>query len=203
MAAWGDDELHAVSEYYFAELDEPTRASSAQISLLNRELDRLSKDGDIVIISQEAPTLAYADVLTRGAVNASAERVRPGVPHFLPPLKAGVPLDRLTLAEWTVSPSNPLTPRVTVNRMWSEIFGTGLVETTEDFGIMGSRPSHPELLDWLAAEFRASGWNVKHMSKLMVISATYLQSAKSTSERLMKDSKNLLLAHLTRFRMCS
>ena len=87
------------------------------------------------------------------------------------------PHNRLALAKWTVSPENPLTARVTVNRMWYELFGTGLVETTEDFGIMGQRPSHPELLDWLAVEFRESGWNIKHMYKLMVMSAAYRQSA--------------------------
>jgi len=201
LAEWTEDELHVVSEYYFAELDEPTRTFEAQIPLLNQELDRLSKDGDIVIISQEAPTLAYADVLTRGAFNARTERVRPGVPHFLAPLQVGVPLDRLTLAEWTVSPSNPLTPRVTVNRMWSEIFGTGLVETTEDFGVMGARPSHPELLDWLALDFREHGWDVKRFYKQLVLSATYRQSARATRELVEKDPKNRLLAHGPRFRM--
>jgi len=85
--------------------------------------------------------------------------------------------------------------------MWNELFGTGLVETTEDFGIMGQRPTHPELLDWLAAEFRESGWNVKHMYKLMVMSASYRQSAKSTPAQLAKDPKNLLLSHGPRFRM--
>jgi hypothetical protein len=85
--------------------------------------------------------------------------------------------------------------------MWNEVFGTGLVETTEDFGIMGQRPSHPELLDWLAVEFRESGWNIKHMYKLMVMSAAYRQSARSAPEQLSKDPKNLLLAHGPRFRM--
>jgi hypothetical protein len=85
--------------------------------------------------------------------------------------------------------------------MWNELFGAGLVETTEDFGIMGQRPSHPELLDWLAVEFRQSGWNIKHMYKLIVMSAAYRQSAKSTPEQLAKDPKNLLLAHGPRFRM--
>ena len=100
-----------------------------------------------------------------------------------------------------MSPENPLTARVTVNRMWYELFGTGIVETTEDFGIMGQRPSHPELLDWLAVEFRESGWNIKHMYKLMVMSAAYRQSAKSTPEQLQKDPRNLLLSHGPRFRM--
>jgi hypothetical protein len=87
--------------------------------------------------------------------------------------------------------------------MWAELFGAGLVETTEDFGIMGQRPSHPELLDWLAVEFRESGWNIKHMYKLMVMSAAYRQSAKSTSVQLARDPKNLLLSHGPRFRMDS
>ena len=133
-------------------------------------------------MAQERPSLAYADILKRGIYTARKERVEANTPHFLPPLPAGEPHNRLALAKWTVSPENPLTARVTVNRMWNELFGAGLVETTEDFGIMGQRPSHPELLDWLAVEFRESGWNMKHMYKLMVMSATYRQSAKS--ERL-------------------
>jgi hypothetical protein len=112
-----------------------------------------------------------------------------------------VPHDRLALAKWTVSPDNPLTARVTVNRMWNEIFGAGLVESTEDFGIMGQRPSNPELLDWLAVEFRESGWDVKHIYKLMVMSAAYRQTAKSTPEQIAKDPKNLLLSRGPRFRM--
>ena len=116
-------------------------------------------------------------------------------------MPAGEPHDRLALAKWTVSAENPLTARVTVNRMWNELFGTGLVETTEDFGIVGQRPSNPELLDWLAVEFRDSGWNIKHMYKLMVMSAAYRQSAKATPEQLAKDPKHLFLAHGPRFRM--
>jgi hypothetical protein len=100
-----------------------------------------------------------------------------------------------------VSPENPLTARVTVNRMWYELFGTGIVETTEDFGIMGQRPTNAELLDWLAVEFRESGWDVKHMYKLMVLSAAYRQSARSSPEQLKKDPRNLLLSHGPRFRM--
>jgi hypothetical protein len=140
-------------------------------------------------------------VLTRGVYTARTERVEADTPHFLPPLQAGEPHNRLALAKWTVSSANPLTARVTVNRMWYELFGTGIVETTEDFGIMGERPTHPELLDWLAVEFRESRWNIKHMYKLMVMSAVYRQSAKSTSRQLAKDPRNLLLSHGPRFRM--
>src|SRR5262249_50206507 len=190
MSQWSEDELHAVTGYYFGERDVPTIALQAQVAALDRELNRLAKDGDIELISEEAPTLAYADVLYRGVYSARTERVRPGIPHFLPGIAEGAPLDRLTLAKWTVSPENPLTARVTVNRMWSEIFGTGLVETTEDFGVMGARPSHPELLDWLALDFREHDWDVKRFYRQVVLSATYRQSARATPELVEKDPKN-------------
>jgi hypothetical protein len=198
---WDRDQWHAVTEFYFANVDEPAKAIESQIQQMDAELDKLSEGGEISLVAQEKPSVAYADVLTRGIYTARKERVEANTPHFLPPLPAGRPHNRLALAEWTVSPENPLTARVTVNRMWNELFGAGLVETTEDFGIMGQRPSHPELLDWLAVEFRERGWDMKHMYKLMVMSAAYRQSAKSTPDQLARDPKNLLLAHGPRFRM--
>jgi hypothetical protein len=190
-----------VTEFYFANVDEPAKAMESQIQKMDAELDKLSEGGDISLVAQERPAVAYADILTRGIYTARKERVEANTPHFLPALPAGEPHNRLALARWTVSPENPLTARVTVNRMWNELFGAGLVETTEDFGIMGQRPSHPELLDWLAVEFRESGWDMKHMYKLMVMSAAYRQSAKSSPDQLARDPKNLLLAHGPRFRM--
>jgi mono/diheme cytochrome c family protein len=201
LSTWSEDEFHTVSEFYFARRDETSRQLKTQISPLNEELERLSKDGAIALVSEEGPGLAYADVLSRGAFGSRMERVRPGVPHFLPLLPPGAPLDRRGLAEWTVSSSNPLTARVTVNRMWAELFGTGLVETTEDFGVMGGRPSHPELLDWLAVDFRENGWDVKRFYKQLVLSATYRQSARTTPQLLEVDPKNRLLARGPRFRM--
>jgi hypothetical protein len=198
---WDRDQWHAVTQFYFTNVDEPAKALQSQIQQLDAELDKLSQGGDVSLVAEEKPSVAYADVLTRGIYTARKERVEANTPHFLPPLPAGLPHNRLALAQWTVSPENPLTARVTVNRMWNELFGAGLVETTEDFGIMGQRPSHPELLDWLAVEFRESGWNMKHMYKLMVMSAAYRQSAKANSEQLARDPKNLLLAHGPRFRM--
>ena len=124
----------------------------------------------------------------------------PATPAFLPTLADAEP-DRLGLARWTVGPENPLTARVTVNRMWQEVFGVGLVDTPGNFGLMGDRPSHPELLDWLAVEFRESGWDVKHMYRLMVTSGVYRQSAVETPGLLEKDSDNRLLARGPRFRM--
>jgi hypothetical protein len=201
VSQWDRDQWHAVTEFYFTNVDETTKTLRGQTQQLDAELDKLSKGGDVSLVAQEKPSVAYADVLTRGIYTARKERVEANTPHFLPPLPAGQPHNRLALAEWTVSPENPLTARVTVNRMWNELFGAGLVETTEDFGIMGQRPSHPQLLDWLAVEFRESGWDMKHMYKLMVMSATYRQGVKSTPEQLMRDPKNLLLAHGPRFRM--
>jgi hypothetical protein len=200
-AQWNDDQWHAVSEFYLNSVDKKFRAIQGEIEKLNAELDQLSEGGDLTQVSWEKPSIAYADVLTRGMYAARTERVEAETPHYLPALPEGEPHNRLALAKWTVSPKNPLTARVTVNRMWYELFGTGLVETTEDFGIMGQRPSHPELLDWLAVEFRDSGWNIKHMYKLMVMSATYRQSAASTPAQLAKDPRNLLLSRGPRFRM--
>ena len=198
---WNEDQWHTISEFYLNYVDTDFRAVKSRIDHLDAQLVKLSEGGPLTLVAWEKPSIAYADVLTRGVYTARTQRVEANTPHFLPPLPAGEPHNRLALAKWTVSPENPLTARVTVNRMWYELFGTGLVETTEDFGIMGQRPSNPELLDWLAVEFRQSGWNVKHIYKLMVMSATYRQDAKSTPEQLAKDPKNLLLSHGPRFRM--
>jgi len=201
VGQWNEDQWHAVSDFYFNNVEKSAKAIQNQIDQLDAQLDKLSEGGDLTLVAWERPSIAYAHVLTRGVYSARTDRVEANTPHYLPPLPAGMPHNRLALARWTVSPDNPLTARVTVNRMWYELFGTGLVETTEDFGIMGQRPSHPELLDWLAVEFRESGWNVKHMYKLMVMSAAYRQSSQSTPDQIAKDPKNLLLAHGPRFRM--
>jgi hypothetical protein len=190
-----------MSEFYVNHVDPAYQAIQREIVPLDKQLDDISKGGDLTQVSWEKPSLAYAHVLTRGVYTARAERVEANTPHFLPRLPGGEPQNRLALAKWTMSSANPLTARVTVNRMWYELFGTGIVETTEDFGIMGERPSHPELLDWLAVEFRESGWNIKHMYKLMVMSAVYRQSANSNPQQLAKDPRNLLLSHGPRFRM--
>ena len=198
---WTEDQWHVASEFYLNNVDPAFRVANAQMHALDAELDQLSAGGDVTQVAWEKPTLAYASVLERGNYAARTERVEANTPHYLPALPTGMAHNRLALAKWTASPENPLTARVTVNRMWYELFGTGIVETTEDFGIMGQRPSNPELLDWLAVEFRESGWNVKHMYKLMVMSAAYRQSAKSSPEQLKKDPRNLLLSHGPRFRM--
>jgi hypothetical protein len=153
------------------------------------------------LIAQERASPAYAYTLKRGDYASRLERVGPDTPHFLPPLAAGVPRDRLALANWLFTAQNPLFARVAVNRMWQEVFGTGIVETAGDFGVMGERPSNQKLLDWLAVEFRESGWDVKRMYRLMLLSATYRQSAEVTPELLRADPANRLLARGPRFRM--
>lgn len=200
MPGWTEDEWHAVSDFFF-DHDPTTQALSGKLPALDERLARLSDGGDICLVAEESPGLAHAHVLVRGVYSAMAERVGPGVPHFLPPAPPDAPANRLGLAEWVLSPSNPLTARVAVNRMWQELFGTGIVETTEDFGLVGERPSHPQLLDWLAVDFRENAWNVKRFYKQIVMSATYRQSARATPALLERDPRNRLLAHGPRFRM--
>jgi len=137
----------------------------------------------------------------RGEFLQPMETVEPGVLAVLPPLAAGAPKDRLSLARWLVSPENPLTGRVTMNRQWGAIFGSAIVKTQEDFGFQGEPPTHPELLDWLAMEFVRRGWSMKQMHRLMVTSATYRQSSRARPELLAKDPQNRFLARGPRFRI--
>ena len=163
--------------------------------------------GALTLVSREQEIPGAAHILTRGDYTALADRVYPDTPGFLPPMPKGAPANRLGLAQWTVSPENPLLARVTVNRAWQELFGLGLVESAEDFGIVGAQPSHPELLDNLAVEFRdgAAGgtgrWSMKALYKKLVMSAAYRQSAAISREKLEKDPKNQWLARGPRFRM--
>ena len=139
-------------------------------------------------------------LLIRGQYDKKGDKVEPGVPAILPPLPAGAPANRLGFAKWLVDPNHPLTARVTVNRFWQQFFGVGIVKTAEDFGSQGELPSHPELLDWLAREFVESGWNVKELQRLIVMSATYRQASHVTPE-LAGDPENRLLARGPRFRL--
>ena len=150
---------------------------------------------------QEKPGQATANILYRGMYDQKRDSVLPSVPGVLPPMPDSFPRDRMGLAKWLVDPSNPLVARVMVNRLWQEIFGTGIVKTAEDFGSQGQPPSHPELLDWLAVEFRESGWDVKKLIKLMVTSATYKQEAINTPEKTAKDPENRMLSRGPRFRL--
>lgn len=228
---WTMDESYVVLDRHFlGEVDEQAKQLSRQLTALQIQIDRLAPPAkrlydklsdetafspervaarlqDLIaqrrssLIAQEKPTPPFAHILKRGDYAARLERVEPGTPHFLPPLPPNVRRNRLALADWLVTAENPLFARVAVNRMWQEVFGRGLVESAGDFGIMGDRSSHPKLLDWLAVEFRESGWDVKHVYRLLVLSATYRQSARTTTELLEVDPTNRLLARGPRFRM--
>jgi hypothetical protein len=153
----------------------------------------------VMIMRDEMPRQTH--ILMRGVYDQPGDPVEPGVPSSLPPLPDDSPRNRLGLAQWLVSGDNPLTARVAVNRIWRDLFGTGLVKTTEDFGVQGERPSHPELLDWLAVEFVESGWDIQHMLLLIVSSNTYQQSSRVEASLQARDPENRLLARGPRFRL--
>ena len=168
-----------------------------KLEALHQEYPGLAELRTIV----EQPNSRETHILIRGNYRQPGRKISPGVPAVLPsvPDDAGPPT-RLTLARWLVSKENPLTARVTVNRFWQEIFGIGLVKTSDDFGRRGEPPSHPELLDWLASEFMKD-WNVKRIVKLILTSATYRQSSRIRSDLLERDPANRLLARGPRFRL--
>jgi hypothetical protein len=180
--------------------DEPLRAMDAALAALTAQSQAIDARAIVTHVQEEKAGQPMAFVLLRGEYDRRGEQVEPGVFHALHPLPPDAPKSRLGLAQWLVAPDNGLTPRVIVNRLWQEIFGQGIVRTSEDFGVMGEPPSHPELLDWLAAEFR-SDWDHQRMLRLIVGSATYRQEAVATPEQIEADPANRLLSRGPRFRM--
>ncbi|HUQ70544.1 MAG TPA: DUF1553 domain-containing protein, partial [Planctomycetaceae bacterium] len=180
----------------------------AVFDALNQKVDGLNKqktelDGQVpaTMVSADLAQPRDTFILTRGAYDKPGEKVDRSVPAVFPKLPEGAPTNRLGLAKWLVSPEHPLTARVIVNRYWQHYFGTGIVKTAEDFGAQGEWPTHPELLDWLATEFVRTGWDVKQMQKLIVMSATYRRSSKVRPDQLQRDPDNRLLARGPRFRL--
>ncbi|HEY7326345.1 MAG TPA: PSD1 and planctomycete cytochrome C domain-containing protein [Gemmataceae bacterium] len=170
------------------------------------EIDRLRKQllaypTTLVLTERPPENPRPTFVHNRGEFLQPKERVEPNVFSVLPPLPRETPRNRLGLARWLVSRDNPLTGRVTMNRQWAAFFGRGIVPTLQDFGYQGERPSHPELLDWLAVELVKQGWSMKRMHKLIVLSATYQQASRVTPERAAKDPQNDLLARGPRVRL--
>jgi len=180
---------------------EEMRKTRREMLDARRERERYFESIPTVMVMRESATPRPAFVLKRGAYDAPGERVSPGAPAFLPPLDPRWPNNRLGLARWLVDRSNPLTARVTVNRLWQMLFGTGIVKTAEDFGSQGEPPSHPELLDWLACRFMDGGWDVQAMLRIMTTSAAYRQASRATPELLQNDPENRLLARGPRFRL--
>jgi hypothetical protein len=177
------------------------RQRYAELKDLRQQKEDLTRQILTVMVMDEMDQPRETFVLARGDYRNKTEKVTPGVPAILPPLPQGAPLNRLTLARWLVDPAHPLTARVAVNRFWQMYFGHGIVKTSEDFGVQGEPPVHPELLDWLATEFIRAGWDIKAMQRLIVTSATYRQSSRVTPELLDKDPENRLLARGPRFRL--
>ena len=188
-----------LDHYYINSVDPEAAKLREEISAADAEISKLGGKGVATLITRERTTPANAWILDRGVYTARKELVAPATPEFLP--GAHEATDRLELANWLFKAENPLFARVTVNRIWQEIFGTGIVETSDDFGIMGARPSNQELLDWLAVEFRESGWDVKHIYQLLLTSNTYRQSNHVTAAALAADPSNRLLSRGPRFRM--
>ncbi len=191
-----------LTNYFLENVDQAYGAAVDKQQQLEDEQKAMQSRAVVTHIQEEKPNSpAMANILMRGQYDKPGEKVTPDVFAALNPLADSAPKNRLGLAQWLVDAKNPLASRVTVNRYWQELFGVGLVKTAEDFGIMGDAPSHPELLDWLAVEFRESGWNVKQLFKLLLTSATYRQAAVTTPAKLEKDRENRLLSRGPRFRL--
>jgi Protein of unknown function (DUF1553)/Protein of unknown function (DUF1549)/Concanavalin A-like lectin/glucanases superfamily/Planctomycete cytochrome C len=197
-SATDKDELFA---WWLPVMDPAYQALAGKIAGLEQEETATKSRGTVALVMQEKPEAPMAYLLFRGEYDKRRDPVKPETPKALPPMPPDLPHNRLGFAQWLLRPEHPLTARVTVNRYWQELFGTGLVRTSGDFGVAGELPSHPELLDWLAVEFRESGWDVKRFFKLLVTSATYRQAAVATPDKLEKDPQNRSLSRGPRFRM--
>lgn len=180
--------------YYLATVDAGYRQHLAELKTLRDQENDLINRVEEIMTMGDLPTPRPTYVLKRGAYDAHGDIVEPGTPESILPLDPQLPRNRLGLARWLVDPRNPLTARVLVNRYWQLFFGRGIVATAEDFGSQGALPTHPELLDWLAKWFINSGWDLKALHKLIVLSATYRQSSQPSPELLARDPDNKLLA---------
>jgi hypothetical protein len=171
------------------------------LACLRREYVKAFDAVPEVMVMQEEPVQRPTFLLERGSYDRRGPEVTPATPGVLPPMAKNAPRNRLGLARWAADPANPLTARVAVNRLWQMMFERGLVESADNFGVTGSTPTHPELLDWLGREFVASGWNVKALLRQIALSATYRQSSRASPELRARDPHNLLLARGTARRL--
>jgi hypothetical protein len=188
----------ALREFYFSAIDAEVREQRDAVAAARRRLIEAEEPIHEVAVMEELPTQRPAYILARGAYDApksAANRVgRDTFAELAPPFPDDAPRDRRGLAQWVTDPSHPLTARVLVNRLWANFFGRGLVATPENFGRQGAAPSHPELLDWLARDFVAHGWDVKRLCRQIVSSATYQQDSRASLELRVQDPENVLLA---------
>lgn len=173
------------------------------LAKVQKELEKTRRSVPSTPIMRELPSgkRRVTRIHRRGNFLDQGEEVKPGLPEVFGTFPEGSGPDRLGVARWLVHPDNPLTARVMVNRVWARLFGRGIVETEEDFGMQGALPTHPELLDWLAVEYREQGWSLKKLLRLIVKSRTYQQSSRISSDRLDRDPRNELLSRGPRFRL--
>lgn len=184
---------------HFLEKVEPKLAALVKAAENEAKAYRANEIPKIMVMADDKPRETH--ILDRGEYLKKKEKVTFAVPAFLPSLPKDAPKNRLGLAMWLVSNEHPLTARVAVNRAWQTFFGTGLVKTSEDFGVQGDVPVHQEMLDWLAVEFRETGWDVKKLHRLIVTSATYKQSSRVSADALTHDPENRLYARFPRVRL--
>ncbi len=195
------EQRNAVFALYLAEFDPKMPALQAELDSLKAEQEAIRSRGVKSLVMEEKKDEPYAHVLARGDYRNKTDRVTPATPAVLPQLPGNGRRSRLDLAKWLVDPQHPLTSRVTVNRVWGYFFGAGIVETPDDFGVMGARPTHPELLDFLAVSFVESGWDYRRLVRALVTTDTYRQSGRLTPEKLEKDPANKLLSRGPRHRL--
>jgi len=201
-AALSDTARTSLRTYFLQTQYEPFRALAKEQNELNLEAGAIARKGAVSLVMEErTDTKPKAWILYRGAYDQRRQEVDAATPSALPPMTAAMPRNRLGLAQWMFTADNPLPARVAANRMWQEMFGTGLAKTTEDFGSQGEPPVNPELLDWLAVDFREHNWDVKRFYKQILMSATYRQAATVTPAKLEKDPDNRLLSRAPRFRL--
>jgi hypothetical protein len=186
---------------YYAGLAPETKPIRDQLAALEKQIAAVPVPQTPILRDLPTANQRVTRIHNRGNFLDPGEKVEPAVPAAFHPFPKDSPKTRLGLAAWILDPDNPLTARVAVNRFWAHLFGRGLVETQEDFGSQGQPPSHPELLDWLAVEFREKDWSMKGLVKTIVMSATYRQSAKATLDLVKRDPQNRLLARGPRFRL--
>lgn len=196
------EQVKEVASFFRSTVNSPLKQADQELAKAKQAHDALESSFPTVMVMKEEPMPRDAFVLSRGEYDKPKDKVVAALPASLSPPKKDN-MTRLDLAQWIVSPSNPLTARVWVNRQWERFFGTGLVKTVENFGMQAEYPSHPELLDWLATEFIRLKWDMKAMQKLMVMSDAYRQSAQipAGTAALEKDPENRLLWHGPRIRL--
>ncbi len=194
LSALTASQRQGLQDYFVSVVDEPSRQARRTLQVMHEAQNRIVMMAPEAMVMEELPQPRKAYVLLRGAYDSPGEEVVAATPHALPPMSKQAPRNRLGLAQWLLDPANPLMARVTVNRLWQMMFGHGLVETSDNFGVQGAPPSHQDLLDWLAGDFIQGGWDMKRAVRQIALSATYRQSSLANPELMARDPQNVLLA---------